>query len=184
MGRSQVLRNKIHGRPGQTGRGRGAGRGRGEAKRRQDLSKLGDNAHRFEKQSFQVDDHYDGLLDEIHLADIIVESDDLFCDSKRDVEGTDDYLSIDVAGLAKCLEQLPIAERLNLPQHVGKHLEEMYGGGRKKTLAELREDANVQHHHVQNMQPEKSSESTTIETAKSDAAHEDDLEAWLDDMIS
>ncbi len=41
---------------------------------------------------------------------------------------------------------MPIHEHLGLPRHVGEHLEGRYGinsgsGGRKKTLAELREES-------------------------------------------
>jgi hypothetical protein len=180
MGRSQVQRNKTHGRPGQAGRGRGiGGAGRGSRTgKRQDLSKLGDNSYRFENKSVDVGDDYDGLLDAIHISGY-VEPDDLFDETTHD-QSADDYLSIDVAAMAKCLEQLPIAERLNLPGHVGKHLEEMYGGVRKKTLAELREDDKVQVDCEK-----KSSAAQTNNSAKANgSADEEDLEAWLDDMIS
>jgi len=188
MGRSQVQRNKTHGRPGQ---GRGSGRGGssrggpGRGTRKQDLSKLGDNSHRFENRSpdLNTSDEYDGLLDDINFSGYI-EPDDLFGDmgTPRDFK-VDDSLSIDVASLARCLEQLPIAERLNLPEHVGKHLEDMYGGVRKKTLAELREEAKFQvADEISERSATKQQQDSTREG--SCTADEDDLEAWLDDMIS
>ena len=63
MGRTQVARNRIHGRPGKGGRGNDSsrieGRGRGNQKRegvggenkKQELNDLGSNAFRYEKQS-------------------------------------------------------------------------------------------------------------------------------------
>ena len=63
-------------------------------------------------------------------------------------EGEDlaDWMRIDLAALDACLRRLPMHERLRLPRHVGEHLErtygvDPYGGGRKKTLAELREES-------------------------------------------
>lgn len=185
MGRSQVQRNKTHGRPGQ-GRGGRGGPGRGDkiSRKRQDLSKLGDNSYRFENTSAATDaiDEYDGLLDAIHLSSY-VEPDNILDESYEQ----HDYLSIDLAGMAKCLEQLPIADRLKLPQHVGRHLEEMYGGVRKKTLAELREDALVQADVETNndeVSGEPSKDAAEVSTSGDDKKDEDDLEAWLDDMIS
>jgi hypothetical protein len=190
MGRSQVQRNKTHGRPGQTGRGRGSS-GRGgpdrSSRKRQDLSKLGDNSYRFENNkstnNFSDADDYDGLLDAIHLSSY-VEPDDFLDDSGN--EHQQDYLSIDVAGMAKCLERLPMAARLNIPLHVGRHLEEMYGGVRKKTLAELREDSMVQSAVVGEVKGSGGQSNGTCSSAKEVNADkdEDDLEAWLDDMIS
>ena len=187
MGRSQVQRNKAHGRPGT--KGRGAGRGRGDSDKttrgkRQDLSKLGDNSYRFENRSTEhateeLVDGYDGLLDAINFSGYIEH--DEFLEESPVGEGESDYLSIDVAALAKCLEQLPIAERLNMPQHVGEHLEEMYGGVRKKTLGEMREDAKVR---AADGKTKAGAKATPHETKAAAAGDEDDLEAWLDDMIA
>ncbi|KAL7502562.1 hypothetical protein ACHAXN_000502 [Cyclotella atomus] len=182
MGRSQVQWNKTHGRPGQTGRGRGpAGRDDRSSRKRQDLSKLGDNSYRFENKptnALDAADDYDGLLDAIHLSSYI-EPDDLLDDSVK--EQRQDYLSIDVADMAKCFDHLPMAARLNIPLHVGRHLEELYGGIRKKTLAELREDAMVKSVAVGEVKVLGASSSAKEANADKD---EDDLEAWLDDIIS
>lgn len=188
MGRSQVQRNKAHGRPGTKGRGAGRGRGGPQKSTRgkhQDLSKLGDNSYRFEntsKENTTEDfvDSYDGLLDAINISSGFIEHDEFFEESPVG-QGESDYLSIDVAALAKCLEQLPIAERLNIPQHVGEHLEEMYGGVRKKTLGEMREDAKSS---MADGNTKAVAKVTSDETKAAVAGDEDDLEAWLDDMIA
>ena len=190
MGRSQVQRNKTHGRPGQ---GRGSGRGgpgrggSGKGARKRDLSKLGDNSHRFQNTSpdLNTSSEYDGLLDDINFSGYI-EPDDLFgdVDTPRDLV-VEDYLSVDVAGLAQCLERLPIADRLNLPEHVGKHLEDTYGGVRKKTLAELREEAKVQvADEISERTGTTQHQQGATKVEGSCTVDEDDLEAWLDDMIS
>jgi hypothetical protein len=212
MGRSQVQRNKTHGRPGQ-GRGRGRGGSAGRDRQRQgsgDVTKLGDNSFRYDNStvvgSKYQDDDYDGLLDAINdLGDYSAleygidggDQDDLFGMTTNNEDtakwNSNDYLYIDIAGLSKCLEQLPIHERLDLPMHVGKHLEDMYGGVRKKTLAELREDANVTSVAIEtsialavdDLNSTRVTENHT-ETQKNEGAHDDeeDLEAWLDNMIS
>jgi len=138
-------------------------------------------------------------------------------------EAAEDWMSIDIKALDKCLKQIPIHERLKLPYHIGMHLENMYGldtgvgGGRKKTLAELREEAKCV--IVDNGMPDPVVSSGESESAKEKAAKEiipgqndksesdiqrdkvggdnnddpnaaeddndgEDLEAWLDDMIS
>ncbi len=273
MGRSQVIRNRTHGRPGQQGRGRGsAGRGgsaggRGGRSSRHinnkgggDPSRLGDNSFRYRSSNADADGsdrgdgNYDGLLDDINfnlssggygdyygsshydaineeeeLADATISA--LFNSSLHRsnntqlsnsttsntensintiLEGsTEDYLSIDISSLSKCLQQLPIHTMLNVPWHVGRHLEEMYGqssgSGRKKTLAELREDARCTVGEIdagvgkggessadvmKEANAKSSSQSTSIERDSNtdkggggDEEDEEDLEAWLDDMI-
>ena len=54
---------------------------------------------------------------------------------------------IDVKALDECLARIPMHERLKLPYHVGRHLENAYRAngiagreGRKKKMAELREE--------------------------------------------
>jgi hypothetical protein len=203
MGRSQVQRNKIHGRPGQKGRGRGASRDSGSAGRRRgtDTSKLGDNSFRFAERTVHHND-FDGLLDEINYSEhatLEVEDDDIFDSRDTHNDDSESYLLVDIAGLARCLEQLPIAERLNIPVHVGQHLEERYGGPRKKMLAELREEAKVQSvsgtvagevsDNSSSLSEKVPAQHTEEQTQTNEATYavddnEEDLEAWLDDMIS
>ncbi|KAL3795143.1 hypothetical protein HJC23_007371 [Cyclotella cryptica] len=212
MGRSQVQRNKTHGRPGQ-GRGRG-GRdsGRGRHKQGSDnVTKLCDNSFRYDNRTVTSDNYqdidYDGLLDDINFSGDYTSleyridggdvEDDLFGittnndDTAKD--NSHDYLHIDVTGLSKCLEQLPIHERLDLPMHLGKHLEDIYGDVPKKTLAELREDAKITSVSIETSialaVDDLNSGSVTqngSETQRKVGADDDeeDLEAWLDNIIS
>ena len=283
MGRSQVLRNRTRGRPGQ-GRGGRGGRGRGgngggrstscqKGSGASDPRKLGDNAFRFQRGSSTSDaggggDDYDGLLDDVNFIssgvglgeyygdshyDANREEDDLadatlsaataaISLSERDKKNNDnqqqqngeveDWMTIDVKALDKYLRQIPIHERLKLPHHIGKHLEEMYGvdgrggggsgGRRKKSLAELREESkcitNAEEEGEAERQEVASSDSklekkgddnakrrTDSEQSETQQTHqpdsnatrsdnvsgddaaedeEEDLEAWLDDMIA
>jgi hypothetical protein len=189
MGRSQVERNRIKGRPGRGGGGRGRGGGRCDYGGRTTNSKrsgpdprtLGDNAFRFESHRQKdnagavVDDEGMLLLDDFSTG-LLLGSDyygashyDL---QEGDYEGEDtatsllyqqttssssrfenssnDWMSIDIQALSNCLKLLPIHERLDVPYHVGKHIESRYGidnnnatEGKKtkKTLAELREES-------------------------------------------
>lgn len=175
------------------------------------MTKLGDNSFRYDNitvagNTYQ-DGDYDGLLDAISVlgdysaleyglggkdfqddfSGIMTHNEDTAEDNAND------YLYIDIAGLSKCLEQLPIYERLDLPMHVGKHLEDMYGGARKKTLAELREDAKVTSVSTEtsialeiNDLNSGSITENHAETKRNEGAHDDeeDLEAWLDNVIS
>lgn len=175
------------------------------------MTKMGDNSFRYDNSTVAgnryQDGDYDGLLDAISfLGDYSALEygidgedfqDDLFRlttnneDTAKD--NANNYLYIDIAGLSKCLEQLPIHERLDLPMHVGKHLEDMYGGVRKKTLAELREDAKITSVSIETSialaVDDLNSGSVTenyTETQRNEGAHDDeeDLEAWLDNVIS
>ena len=230
MGRSQVLRNRTKGRPGEQGRGRGRG-GRGGSgggqsskaqRNRANLDKLGDNSYRFERDrrtaAPSIDEHYDGLLDDINFipgasGEYYGEShetaadgdDDLLADATaalsvhgRESDGEDDWMKIDMKLLDECLCEVPIHKRLSVPWHVGKHIEDQYGAsgagkGRSRTIAEMREAAKIEDDSVK----EHYKDSTTKDpvpgiedgVAREDetgtaADDEEDLEAWLDDMIS
>ena len=203
-----------------------------------DLSKLGSNDFRYNKSrsndvadAARADDggaYYDGLLDEIHvgggsglLGEYYGEShraigggadENDLADatlSKNGADGAEDWMSIDVKALDKCLKRIPIHERLKLPRHIGRHLEDTYGaegkeGGahRKKTLAELREeskciasgnydDGSESESGRERGQPEEKGDALkpqppegTDELAADNDDEGDDLDAWLDDMIA
>ena len=117
-----------------------------------------------------------------------------------------DWMSIDIQAMSDCLKQLPIHGRLDVPYHVGKHIESRYGGGGgagKKTLAELREESKCivksDNYDVTSMKrssvedvpkveeeavTNKSTSKTKEPKAGDNDDDEDDLDAWLDDMIS
>lgn len=164
--------------------------------------------------------HYDSILDDINFmptgglgeyygdSHIGMEEEDLAVatlsataaltssSSKGDqTENAEDWMTIDVKALDKCLQQIPIHERLKLPHHIGEHLENAYGGGRgggrKKTLAELREEAEFAHVESEPDNFEKEEENVTntmqdgnMNNDDSDADEDEDLDAWLDDMIA
>lgn len=239
MGRSQVERNRVKGRPGSKGGrgGRGDGRdgGGGRQKRSGPNSRtLGDNSFRFERRSRQknVDDDDDMMLSD-DLNSLFIGSDyvgaahyDL---QEKEEEGEDTinsslfqqtllslsddiidnyWMSIDIQSLSACFKKLPIHERLDVPYHVGKILECRYGGmvvgqSRKKTLAELREESkcivsgdgatgsmkNSTHGDVQKEDEKSITDISNIcvkekDSASGNSGDEDDLDAWLDDMIS
>mmetsp|Transcript_1017 Transcript_1017/g.1711 ORF Transcript_1017/g.1711 Transcript_1017/m.1711 type:complete len:230 (-) Transcript_1017:52-741(-) len=229
MGRSQVERNRIKGRPGRGGRGRGGGSGssggrgggggRSSSNKRRsgpDPRTLGDNAFRFERRNKDTSNDDDGssdmLLDDFNTGLLL--GSDYYGASHYDLQEDDynnegetttsfenstdnDWMSVDVQALTACLKQLPIHERLNVPYHVGKHIESRYGidnaaaAGGKKTLAELREESKCIDAlpTVEEVDTNTNQNSSEIEEAKADnndgdEDDEDDLDAWLDDMIS
>ncbi|EJK71009.1 hypothetical protein THAOC_07591 [Thalassiosira oceanica] len=235
MGRSQVLRNRTKGRPGERGRGRcRGGRGGGGAqsskaqRNRANLDKLGDNSYRFERDrrtAASIGEHYDGLLDDINFIPgasgeyygeshetAAARDDDLLADATaalsirgRGGDGEDDWMKIDMKLLEKRLCEVPIHKRLNIPWHVGKHIEDQYGAsgagkGRARTIAQMREAAKIED-HVTSEAAKEHSKAILSSTAKDSvpgiedgvaredesgtaADDEEDLEAWLDDMIS
>ena len=234
MGRSQVLRNRTKGRPGERGRGRGrGGRGGGGGqsskvqRNRANLEKLGDNSFRFERDrrtaAASIDEHYDGLLDDINFIPgasreyygeshetAAAREDDLLADATASLsirglesDGGDDWMKIDMKLLDKCLREVPIHKRLNIAWHVGKHIEDQYGAsgagkGRARTIAQMREakiEDNVtseKEQHSNEMLPSVTRDSASEvkggvaggdETGSADD-DEEDLDAWLDDMIS
>lgn len=149
MGRSQVKRNQAARGRGRGGRGGSGGRGSsGQPTRRKkggDLSKLGDNSFRYDRSSTantssSGDDVYDGLLDDINLLPSAglsefygdEEEDDLLPtiaslslssnnNKQQNVNNkvAEDWMSIDIKALDKCLKQIPLHERLKIPKHIG-----------------------------------------------------------------
>eukprot|EP00986_Skeletonema_menzelii_P007908 scaffold3165_cov137-Skeletonema_menzelii.AAC.2 len=216
MGRSQVERNRIKGRPGGRGRGGGGGGGRGGRSSRRsgpDPRTLGDNAFRYErtnrsKDTVLDDGSSDMLLDDFNTGLLLgsdyhgashyeLQEDDYDNIVSSFEKGDNDWMAVDVQALTKCLKQLPIHERLDIPYHVGRHIESRYGtdraAGGKKTLAELREESKciVNNETVDdeidanNNSPEiMETKANDVDNNDGDDDDEDDLDAWLDDMIS
>lgn len=214
MGRSQVERNRIKGRPGGRGGGRGRGSGGGggrggRSSRRSgpDPKTLGDNAFRYErtnrsKDAVIDDDNNDMLLDDFNTG-LLLGSDyygashyELHDDDDNAPSsfqnGDSDWMAVDVQAMTACFKQLPLHERLDIPYHVGKHIESRYGNdnaaGGKKTLAELREESKCKVNNetgdgdVDTKQDSPAERKETKDDKSDD--DEDDLDAWLDDMIS
>ena len=176
MGRSQVKRNQAARGRGRGGRGSGGRGSSGQTSRRKkgngDLSKLGDNSFRYDRSSTTTntsssDDVYDGLLDDINLLPSAglseyyghEEEDDLLPtiaslslssnnNKQQNVNNkvAEDWMSIDIKALDKCLKQIPLHERLKIPKHIGDYLQDKYyndGVEHKKTIAQLREESKV-----------------------------------------
>ena len=223
MGRSQVKRNQAARGRGRGGRG-GSGGGRGGQSRRKkgggDLSKLGDNSFRYDRSSTantsSGDDVYDGLLDDINLlpsaglsefygdeeedvllptiASLSLSSNN---NKQQNVNNTvkEDWMSIDIKALDKCLKQIPLHERLKIPKHIGDYLQDKYyndGVEHKKTVAQLREDAKCivpEEEEIQEVEEEISKKSKVVRQQHDNEDNvseeeDEDLESWLDDMIA
>ena len=141
----------------------------------------------------------------------------------KDKTVVENWMTIDIKALDKCMKQIPIHERLKLPRHVGRHLEDMYGvgtpssgggeggGARKKTLAQLREESKCIASKEEEEESKIESSNEELQSSESDALpqndsekvedkipdgrdadnnaidddeEEEDLDAWLDDMIA
>ncbi len=228
MGRSQVERNRIKGRPGRGGRGRGSGggggRGRGSGgggKKRSgpDPRTLGDNAFRYERTNHTsskddggnnsdmllLDDYNTGLLlgSDYYGAshyDMQQEEEEEYTTilpNSSENSPNDSWMAVDISALTTCLKQLPLHERLDVPYHVGMHIESRYGADTaaagKKTLAELREESKCIVVSNDETVDDKNIISSDTKDDKADDSgdndgdndeDDDDLDAWLDDMIS
>mmetsp|Transcript_8964 Transcript_8964/g.11284 ORF Transcript_8964/g.11284 Transcript_8964/m.11284 type:complete len:268 (+) Transcript_8964:148-951(+) len=151
MGRSQVERNRTHGRPG--GRKGGTGRGRGGQNKNRTSQKqdLGSNTFRYEKESNEGT-QYDYTIDE-SSSDISMEytyysSANEYGLSHHDGQtNTDETLtnynsnkmSIDVKLLSKCLEQDEKLSWLRLDNTItGLFHDKYYKKERNMTVSEMR----------------------------------------------
>jgi len=220
MGRSQVKRNQAARGRGRGGRGGSGGRGSygNQTSRRKKgcISKLGDNSFRYDRSSTAAntssgDDAYDGLLDDINLLpsaglsefygdeeeddlSSITASLSLSSNSKQQNTNNkaEDWMSIDIKALDKCLKQIPLHERLKIPKHIGDYLQDKYyndGAEQKKTIAQLREEAKcvIPEEEVQEEEDiSKKNEVKQQNDNEDDVSEEEDedLESWLDDMIA
>jgi len=224
MGRSQVKRNQAARGRGRGGRGGSGGKGSGaQTSRRKgsDLSKLGDNSFRYDRSSTSNynssgDNAYDGLLDDINLLPSAglsefyghEEEDDLSSiaaslslsslnnkQQNTNNKVAEDWMSIDIKALDKCLKQIPLHERLKIPKHIGDYLQDKYYNDdveHKKTIAQLREESKCIIPEEEEIQVAEEEISEKNEVSKQQRDNEDtvseeedeDLESWLDDMIA
>ena len=225
MGRSQVKRNQAARGRGRGGRGGSGGKGSGgQTSRRKkvgDLSKLGDNSFRYDRSSTtntsSSDDAYDGLLDDINLLPSAglseyygdEEEDDLSSiaaslslsslnnkQQNANNKVAEDWMSIDIKALNKCLKQIPLHERLKIPKHIGDYLQDKYYNDdveHKKTIAQLREESKCVIleeeeilHEVEEETPKNNESLKLVDDDEDNVSEEEDedLESWLDDMIA
>lgn len=216
--RNQAARGRGRGGRGGSG-GKGSGNQTSRRKKVGDLSKLGDNSFRYDRSSTAAntssgDDVYDGLLDDINLLPSAglseyfgdKEEDDLSSitasfslssslnNKQQNINNkvAEDWMSIDIKELDKCLKQIPLHERLKIPKHIGDYLQDKYYNvEQKKTLAQLREEAKVcipEEEEIQEVEDiSKKNEVVKQQHDNEDNVSEEedeDLESWLDDMIA
>lgn len=183
MGRSQVKYNRTHGRPGTKGRGGGRGRG-AESSSRQQQQPQGDNAWRYE--NLAPTEHTSGM----NLEMLNLETQKLPQYSENAVE--------DFGGLhdmGKALDQLSVAERLGIPAYLTVDLEV----GENKNKMKDEKVPSLDTRKTNNKSADAASKQTRDEneartgdppsnktTNKNDSSgdEEDDLDAWLDTVIT
>jgi hypothetical protein len=181
MGRSQVLRNQRQGRPGQKGRGDSGGR-TSSSKQEKDIRPqqqvVGNNAWRFQEETLSEDD--DTQLDEKLLA---LESHGKY--ANQVTEEVDSMtitatFKLNVDQIQKGLASVSLSEILGLPPHLTASLEEqsrhLVGATLRQSNKDTQADAS-----------EKKVVLVDAETKdKNDSKEndEDDMESWLDSVIS
>ena len=217
--RNQAARGRGRGGRGSSGGGRGS-YGNQASRRKKSGGDLSDNSFRYDRSSTTTntsssDDLYDGLLDDINLLPSAglseyyghEEEDDLLPtiaslslstsnnNKQQNVNNNvaEDWMSIDIKALDKCLKQIPLHERLKIPKHIGDYLQDKYyndGVEHKKTIAQLREDAKCivpEEEEIQEELEETSKKNGIVQHDNEDNVSEEedeDLESWLDDMIA
>lgn len=193
MGRSQVKYNRTHGRPGTKGRGSG-GRGRGRAATearpaQQSLQPQGDNAWRFENEvsvpsatGTEVD------LDLLHLDNPKlpnkyenVENESV---SQQLVKG------IDMSAMGRALDQLSVSQRLGIPSYLTVDLEvkgvisnkasKDDGKGKSKAA----ESSSVTSGTLQDSDENEGASQVPVGEEDGSTGSEDDLDSWLDSVIT
>jgi hypothetical protein len=184
MGRSQVLFNQKHGRPGSKGRGPGRGRGRGadhhNNNKHQHQTVEGDNAWRYKQEEQESTAE---LLDQRVLA---LEEQGNYSNQASLLETHEGgwssaTSSINLDELKKSLDALPLSYLLGLPSYLTEPCD-----SRKpqraaaltpeplKTLNPLSEMAEVDPRSIRSPEVDQ----------QLDGDDEDDMESWLDSVIS
>ena len=194
MGRSQVNFNKIHGRPGSKGRGIG-GRGRGSStasSRRQHQQPLGDNAWRYDTKSHTAST----TADEMDLEMLNLETQKLpqymYSETvETEAVGQERAKGISVKQMGKALDQLSVSQRLGIPSYLTLDLEVRDVSNRSMPS----QGGNVNKPPVSTQEPcihrdetdEGAVENNREVPAKDEkdaTDREDDLDAWLDSVIT
>ena len=184
---------------------------------------MGDNSFRYYDRSSTTantssgdNNAYDGLLDDINLLPSAglsefygdEEEDDLSSitaslslssnNKQQNVNNkvAEDWMSIDIKALDKCLKQIPLHDRLKIPKNIGDYLQDKYYNDdveHKKTIAQLREESKCVIleeeeilHEVEEETPKNNESLKLVDDDEDNVSEEEDedLESWLDDMIA
>ena len=201
MGRSQVQRNQTRGRPGTKGRGgRGAASGSSYPRRRPELES---NAWRYGEDSGSGGDARASAEDpDVSTLDELLPGYSDYGPSHTEIEmGTGagrlggGGVDLDLTSLAAVLRGVPTSRRLGLPEHVANLYDEKFGGaaeaGRAKGVSELRLE-RPQISAEENFRGGEDGQELRVVPGKealvgdgdAEQVEEDDLDAWLDDMIA
>mmetsp|Transcript_7629 Transcript_7629/g.11664 ORF Transcript_7629/g.11664 Transcript_7629/m.11664 type:complete len:192 (+) Transcript_7629:93-668(+) len=191
MGRSQVAFNQRHGSSGQRG-GKGRGRGGSASKHIPKQQTLGDNSWRFNTQSGGDQEQE---LEERVLA---LESHGNYSNQTKDESSNEESfieISLNMQALKDCLDTLPLCDLLQLSPHLTEFLEsprpslqslQNEGGtptsaksGRKQFPASKEEDGRIDVVHDDLGKNEGLSKGTDDHDED-----DDDMESWLDSVIS
>jgi len=187
MGRSQVKYNRMHGRPGTKGRG-GRGRGSGESSRSQPPQ--GDNAWRYENDASSAVPEMD-----LELLDLETQKLPQYVEKTEDEnDGQQLVNGINMSALGKALDRLSVAQRLKIPAYLTVDLEVTSSrvatkGGKGMSNEVDNPPASLETRDESGLTAEKQDSDNKADQdptndAKDADGNEDDLDTWLDSVIS
>jgi len=195
MGRSQVEFNR------RTGRGRGKHENR--EKKRQVIK--GENSWRYVSEEVNVSDENDCMTD--NVRNLLAEGGSSYMnksetsDNEREdfMKGDDiDDFAIDGAKISAALGSLPTSIRLNLPSFIADEIDALEQENNKEVQSEpssercmkiLQQPPILETKETKSTAQETKStaqetKSTAQETIENDSEDKEDLDAWLDSIIS
>ena len=193
MGRSQVKYNRTHGRPGTKGRGSGRGRA-AEMSRQQQPQPQGDNAWRFEKEASDPSTEVD-----LQLLDLETQTLPQYSENEENEDDQQLVKGINVSSMGKALDQLSVAQRLGIPSYLTVDLEVKDvnsswalkdGKGKSNEIDSsplTRQVRARQENDVAEPHPSDNNAGVNHVPTKEDdgsTGNEDDLDAWLDSVIT
>ena len=206
MGRSQVERNRRHGRPGSKGRGgggRSATSGRGEGKSSAEgrhHPPLRSNEWRYQEEDSSStsnaleagESDVDGMFTPAYgYAEHGPAHDDIASALAgglgEEEEGSDHFgvnqTTLNLDDLARTLRKIPTAELLDMPEHIAREYDKKYGEcvdtKRAKTISELRAAASTSNNKQTLGASSKAEKDTTGSPAtrkKADSSDKEDAE--------
>jgi len=188
MGRSQVKYNRTHGRAGAKGRG-GGGRGRGSAEsssRQQAIKPQGDNAWRYESASSSMPSIDDGM--DLEMLSLETQRVSQYSEKVEDnADGQQLVKGINMSAMGKALNQLSVAQRLRIPAYLSVDLEFRDANStepkRGNEPSETCEKSPLAAKQTEDDDKETGKEDPTMNDDDSGGG-EDDLDAWLDSVIT
>jgi len=193
MGRSQVKYNRTHGKKGRGGgRGRGRGRGAETPSSRSHEQPRDNNAWRYEMSNPEADAlAATGGMD-AELLDLETQRLPQYYSEKLENEnnGQDLAKGISLSAMGKALDQLSEAQRLGVPAHLTVDLEVRDTTNSNVVSKGIQdENATVTATRTEETREDKSDEGVEHHPSSNDnndaeGADEDNLDAWLDSVIT